>query len=54
MTWERLNIVGIYTLFPFFPDLVQSISLFPVFTMALAVILGRHLEIYGQDSPKTQ
>ena len=53
-TIERLNIVRIHTLFPFLPDLVQNISFFPVLTMVLGVILGSHLELYGQDSPKTQ
>ena len=53
-TIERLNIIEVYILFHFLPNLVQNISLFPVCTMVLAVILGSHLELYGQDSPKTQ
>ena len=50
-TIERLDIVGIHTLLPFLPNLVQNISIFPVCTLVLAVILGSH---HGPDGPKTQ
>ena len=51
---ERPYIVRIDTLFPFLTDLVQNISLFPLFSMVLTAILDSNLEFYGQDSPKTQ
>ena len=42
------------TLFHLLTDLVQNISPFPLFSMVLKAILGSKLELYGQDSPKTQ
>ena len=51
---ERPYIVRMDTLFPFLMDLVQNISLFPLFSMVLTAILDSNLELYGQDSLKTQ
>ena len=51
---ERPYIVQIDTLFHFLTDLVQNISLFPLFSIVLTAILDSNLEFYAQDSPKTQ
>ena len=42
------------TLFAFLSHLYQEMSLFLVFNMSPAAILGRHLEFEGQDRPKIQ
>ena len=49
---ERPYIVRMDTLFPFLTDLVQNISLFPLFSMVLTAILDSNLELYGKDSLK--
>ena len=51
---ERPYIVKIDTLFHFLTDLIQNISLFPLFSIVLTAILNSNLEFYAQDSPKTQ
>ena len=49
---ERPYIVRLNTLFPLLKDLVQNISLFPLFSMVLTAILDSNLEFYGQHSLK--
>ena len=48
------ELTGNYTSFDFLSSLYQEMSLFLVFNVASAAILGCHLEFESEDRPKIQ
>ena len=54
ITFMMLELSGNYTSFAFLSSVYQDMSLFLVFNMVSAAILGCHLEIESQDRPKIQ
>ena len=54
ITFMMPELTGNYTSFAFLSSLYQEMSLFLVFNVASAAILGCHLEFESQDRPKMQ